>query len=77
MLYLSQIPRVLVEKKSIYLGTDHLISGGGGWIFFEKTIVCFPIGQKNVFNEVKNKKVCSPFSEFLKPFSLGAIQVCK
>ena len=32
------------------------IRGGGGWIFFEKTIVCFPIGQKNVFNEVKNKK---------------------
>ena len=75
-----------------FLETDRLIFGGGVWDFYEKNIVCFRTGEKkyrskkNKMRSEKNKmsstklKIKSLFfiqRIFFKPFSLGAIKVCK
>ena len=61
-----------------FLGTDHLIFGGGVAGILLKKIVCFPTGVKKMkcLNKVKNKRFVLHSVNFSKPFSLGAIKVC-
>ena len=78
------LERWLYKLTDFVIMIKHIFRDGpfdiqGGWDFL-KNIVCFPTEAKKnqiVFNEVKNKKVCSSFSEFFKPLSMGAIKVCK
>ena len=45
---------------------------GGGWDFFEKNSLFLDKSEKNVFNEVKNKKLILHSVNFFKALFLGS-----